>query len=602
MTTLSLLLACVTAQAFDAPELIPGDPLLEVPVGGLERTDSKAAIASVNSNHGFGKALRVTVGKASDETNATQLTIPIVSSVPEGEVLMASLWVRGTRPSGKPAHIEMLFEKATDPWTKSLVHPIEATNEWKAVAVPFKVVGSYASRQAMLSLRFAFGPQTVELANLSLADCGKNADLNQLVERATAQNPLGTVNVDFDLKRPRQTMLGFGGNFCQPRYGSTEAMDAVGRYNLDHLNVVHARVGLPLNYWTPEPGVYRDEAQAAASLKILAEMARRHIPTVLSIWEGPGWMLGGSPEQSGRLLPAEKYDACIDAVVRYLILAREKYHAKVDYLSFNEPDYGVNFKFTSATMRDFILKAGPRLRVAGLATKFVVGDTANGFSAVRFDTPLLEDKALAPYLGPIAFHCWDVLNASEEAYTEIADLGAKFKKPVWCLEAGHDSELWQAQNPWGTWENALCTALAYERTLRLARPSLMDYWTYQDNYPLVDGKRRQPYPVFYIVRQMQSVFLPGSRVVVPKRSPGDLRTLGTVDAKGRIAVLLVNPVGAGQAVVGGLRPNAAVRVVTSDRRNQNRVLMGKADRVGRFKALLPMRSIATLVSSYAQGK
>ena len=108
-------------------------------------------------------------------------------------------------------------------------------------------------------------------------------------------------------------------------------------------------------------------------------------------------------------------------------------------------------------------------------------------SAVAFDTPLLEDPSIAPYLGPIAFHCWDVLSASDASYTAIADLGKRFKKPVWCLEAGHDAQLWQMKDPWATWDNALRTAMAYEKTIRLSGATVMDYWTLQDNYPVVDN-------------------------------------------------------------------------------------------------------------------
>jgi hypothetical protein len=95
---------------------------------------------------------------------------------------------------------------------------------------------------------------------------GKTRTASELVALAAEKNPLGKVNATVQLNQTRQTMRGFGGNFAQPRYGATEPMDAVGEYNLQNLRVVHARVGIPLNYWTPQPGVYKDEAQAAGGI------------------------------------------------------------------------------------------------------------------------------------------------------------------------------------------------------------------------------------------------------------------------------------------------------------------------------------------------
>lgn len=594
MTLASLLLLILSPQgALEGPSLL-SDGWSRVPVGGLERTGATANVVSVSRNRGFGEALRVIIGRSSTETNATQLTLPILGKVEAGDALMASLWVRGHRKDGKPGRIELLFEKSTSPWTKSVTAGIVAGDAWREIAVPFRAIEGYAAGEAMLSLRFAFGPQTVEVANVGLANLGKRS-LESLVETAASRQAVGTVIVTLNPKATRQTMLGFGGNFCQPRYGSTVAMDAVGAYALSNLKVAHARVGLPLEKWNPEPGVFHDDAQAGASLQILRTMAKRRIPTVLSIWEGPRWMLGGSPEESGRVLDGSKYDACIDAIVRYLVLARDKYGAKVDYLSFNEPDYGVNFKFTPATMAAFIRGAGPRLRDAGLVTKFLVGDTAGGSQAVAFDEPLLSDPSIAPFLGPISFHCWDVLSASEDAYTAIASLGARFKKPVWCLEAGHDAQLWQAKDPWGSWENALRTAMAYEKTLRLAQPSVMDYWTYQDNYPLIDKNGPKPYPVFHVMRQMEDVFRPGVRVVATAVGSPDVQALGTVSAK-RTAILLVNPAGGGKTVLRGLPAHREVRVITSDRKSQLRATRARTDARGSVTISLPMRSVVTVVT------
>jgi hypothetical protein len=287
--------------------------------------------------------------------------------------------------------------------------------------------------------------------------------------------------------------------------------------------------------------VYRDEAQARAALLQMQEMARRRIPIIGSVWEGPLWMLPGTPEQ-GRTLPPERYADCIEAVARFLVTARDKYDAPVDYFSFNEPDYGGNFKFTPAEMAAFIRQAGPRFRELGLRTKFLVGDTANGSNFPSYARPLLEDRSIAPYLGPLAFHSWDALGVPDARYREIAAMGRRYDKPVWCTEVGHDAQLWQQPNPWESWEHALRTALAYEKTLRLSGASVMHYWTYQDNYPLVNKEGTRPFAVFSVMQQMEDALPAGAKIAAATSDREDLRALAAAGPRpGQFSLLLVNP-------------------------------------------------------------
>lgn len=585
----------------EGESVLPENALLTGQVGGLERTRAAAQIVAVTGQP-FSRALRVTIRDHAPDSNATQLTIPISAPVQRGDALMATFYIRGSSSGGTaPAQMMFLFERSVNPWTKSIAQGALSARDpqtWKKVLVPFSAAENYQPGEAMVSLRFAFGPQTLEVGELSVINYGRSRTADELIALAAQQNPLGETTAQVRLQETRQTMLGFGGNFCQPRYGSTEPMDAVGRYNLQNLRVVYARIGLPLNGWTPERGVYRDEAQARAALLQIQEFNRRRIPVIASIWEGPGWMLGGRPEQMGRTLPRERYADCIEAVTRFLVTARDRYGATVEYFSFNEPDYGVNFKFTPQEMAEFIRQAGPRFQAAGLKTKFLVGDTANGANFVAYARPLLEDRRIAPYLGPLTFHCWDALGALDAQYSAIAELGRRYNKPVWCAEAGHDAQLWQAPNPWESWENGLRTALAYEKTLRLTGSALMLYWTYQDNYPLVSRDGTRPFPVHHVIKQMEEALPPGAKIAAATASHDELRALASVGPKpGQFSVLLINPIGEGQTILRGLPPGAAVRVVVSVGSAQRQSSSARTDRSGFLRLKLPSRSVVTVLSS-----
>ena len=584
------------------PVLTPNS-LLTTPVGGLERTRATAQVVPIASPQPFRQALHVTIGSDSPETNVTQLTMRTATPVAKGDTLLASLSVRGAAASGKgPAQIQLLFEQANSPWTKSVTQGIVTARDrtrWKRVLVPFTASESYAPGEAMLSLRFAFGPQTLDVADLSVVNYAQSRSVADLVALTAERNTLGAATVAIHTTDLRQKLLGLGGDFAQPRYGATEAMDAVGAYNLAHLRVAHARIGIPLNSWTPRRGVYTDSGPAHAALLQMQRIGRRHISIAGSIWEGPLWMLPGTPEQ-GRTLPRDRYADCIEAIARFLTTARDKYGVTIDNVSFNEPDYGVNFKFSPAEMADFVAQAGPRFRALGLKTRFLIGDTASGDHFADYARPLLQDRRIAPYLGPIAFHCWDVLSASDSSYQSIAALGRRYGKPIWCTEAGHDAQLWQAANPWESWDNALKTALAYERTLRLSGASLMDYWTYQDNYPLVSMDGTRPFPVWQVLKQMEEGFAPGSWIAFTTSSNDALKAIATFGPTRQLSVLLINPIGAGRVTISGLPSRAKISVVQSTRAGQRQIVARAvhSDSTGRVTIDLPSRAVVTLSTAW----
>lgn len=534
---------------------------------GFETRDDDLVTAAIvrNGHPRYGDSLKMSVKRPTAETNAAQLTVVNKVAVKKGDVLLIRLAIRGFSASGNRAQAEILFERSTSPWTKSITHPVfSAANEkeWKEVAVACESAEDYAPGQVMTSVRVAFGVQIVELAGLSVQNYGKSVKVDDLQAKLVSENKLGAVKVTFNFAQTKQTMMGLGGNFCQPRYGRTESLDPVGKRALEELKPVHARVGIPLNHWMPEKGKYNEGAQAKACMEAMAEFRKRGIPIVASVWEGPVWLQGGNAEQSGRVLPPERYADCIDGITAFLVKAKRDFSVEAEYFSFNEPDYGVNFKFSQEQMIAFLKQTAKKFASAGLKTKFVVGDTANGVNLVNFATPILNDPTLKPYLGPIAFHSWDGLSAGTSAYTAIAELGKKHNKEIWCLEAGHDAQLWQAKNPWESWSNALRTAMAYERTIRLTGATLMDYWTYQDNYPLVSADGTRPFPVFMVMKEMAELFGPRTRVSNPAVSSEEIQAIGTVDRAGKRRAMVINPIGTGSTIIAGLTPKENVQVLT----------------------------------------
>lgn len=128
----------------------------------------------------------------------------------------------------------------------------------------------------------------------------------------------------------------------------------------------------------------------------------------------------------------------------------------------------------------------------------------------------------------------------------------------------------------------------------------MDYWTYQDNYPLVDSKTVEPWPVFHVIRQMEEVLAPGWRVATVESKASGLYAIGSFDPKSTAtALLFVNHIGPGKARVSGLPKNAKFRLLTSTSSEQLRKSSIETNSSGAASIDLPARSVVTLVKEAA---
>lgn len=573
--------------------VVPGDAYLKTEVAGLENTQASSTIN--------GNIRKFVINTSAKESNATQLTLLNSTKVQKNDLLQLTVDLRGdTLRGGSPARVEFLFEKSSSPWTKSFNEVASAFNSerWKTYRAYIKSAETYQPGEAMLSVRLALQPQTVELRTLSLVNLGPESEQNNidtLRQNQLDKNHLGTVNLTVDTKSDGQIMEGLGGNFCQPRYSSSEAMDKVGEKCLSELNVTHARIGIPLNFYNPQRGVYKTDGPPLASMKALSILKRNNRQVIASVWEPGRWLLGGKPEEMGIALPKEKYPLLIEGIVSYLLEAKKRFAVEPDYFSFNEPDYGVNIKFSPTQLRDFIRQCGPAFEKAGLKTKFLTADTANGTVSAEYGEVLLSDPQITKFLGPFAFHSWDALTATDEAYQAIAKVGKKYKKQIWCTEAGHDAQLWQQKDPWNTWENAFRTALAYERTVRLTGSSTMLYWTYQDNYPLANNKTSEPYPVFEVMQLLDRVYGKAQMVQAVSSNNPEVHVTSTAGPAGR-KVLILTPTGSADVKLSKLGPKTKYVVIIRGKNLNSQPKEVQTDGTGTLNLRIPARAVAVLES------
>ena len=587
------------AKASTAIALPPGQSLL--PAGALEKVKLEKAPTEIIAIAGqsFARALRVRVPTTTGDSNLIQITVPNVAPVKKGDVLLATFAARGIAATGN-AQVMLLFERNTDPWTKSVTRGVALPDAtvWRRVAIPFVAQEDYAPDQAMTSLRLAFGAQTVDIADLQVRDYGSAVSLEQMRDVAAQMAPLGALDVTIDAAHKRQIMRGLGGNYTGGgREGWGTPNDSVAQYTRAHLHPVHARLGLSLKLWQPEAnGAFVADGKTGEVLKMAGEFAAQKVPLTVSIWEAPDWM---TAQQDGyKIIPETQWDAAINAIATFLERAQKERGASIENVSFNEPDYGVDIYWTPARIGAFIKRAVPEFARRGLKTKWLAGDTANGAHLVAFVRPQLEDAELRPLLGPVAFHGWDALSASDATYRKIADLAAQYNREVWCLEAGADAQAYKlTPSVWPTWNYALEVAQAYAKTLGPARSQLVDYWTYRDDFPLVD-KENKPYPVFSVLQQFAQAFGPNTQIVESSAPSADIGVLAGVQADGTTVAMLINPVGAGQITLRGLKPNVAVAATLSEEKNQAIKLpqQMRTDSHGAITLALPARSMMVVTA------
>lgn len=127
----------------------------------------------------FSEALRAEIKKESGHNWAIQLQAPTVAPIAEGDVLLASFYVRAEKPLAEQSVIEteFVFELNRSPYSKSATVSIQAGKEWRKLNVPFIAKQSFLAGDARAIFRLGFDPETLEIAAPKLENYGKGMAL-----------------------------------------------------------------------------------------------------------------------------------------------------------------------------------------------------------------------------------------------------------------------------------------------------------------------------------------------------------------------------------------------------------------------------------------
>ena len=187
--------------------------------------------------------------------------------------------------------------------------------------------------------------------------------------------------------------------------------------------------------------------------------------------------------------------------------------------------------FPASKTEAFIAVAGPMFAKMGLGyVKWDIGD--DGFVGDgNFIKPVLEDQAIAPYVGEVEWHTWNLAAFPDSAFTQMASDVTKMGKEIWATETGFNAlEFETDPAEFATWSNALQYAEIYVRSMTVVHVTELDYWEFASDFPLI-SPTLQPYPNYYVIKSYMDNIAPGSQVVQATSSDSSILSVAVKDQK-----------------------------------------------------------------------
>lgn len=176
MTTIAMVLMGAVSGAAQTDRHVLGPE----PAASLEflARDQATAEATLLDLADVGPAWRVRVAGEPASTWSVMLRRSSTLAVRAGDVLHLRLQAR--RLGDADAWIEAVFERAGEPYEKSLVRQLLLTPSWQTFDLPFAARHDLAAGEAQFTLRLGFPDQQVEIAAVSLLNLGPDVDLKSL--------------------------------------------------------------------------------------------------------------------------------------------------------------------------------------------------------------------------------------------------------------------------------------------------------------------------------------------------------------------------------------------------------------------------------------
>jgi len=119
------------------------------------------------SGEPFVQAWRATMAMPPATPWDAQLVVPLNLPVSNGDLLNVKFWMRcETLGANGGCNTEFIFERAADPWEKSVVFSASGSGEWTQKSEFFYLVNGYAAGDAHMVFRLGFADQVIDIGGL----------------------------------------------------------------------------------------------------------------------------------------------------------------------------------------------------------------------------------------------------------------------------------------------------------------------------------------------------------------------------------------------------------------------------------------------------
>lgn len=117
----------------------------------------------------FSEAWRATMTEPPSSPWIAQLVVPLNKPVAAGQLVHVSFWLSCETPgTAGDCYTEYIFERASDPWEKSVTFVAHSDQAWGQKNEFFSVVNSYEAGAAHMVFRLGYEAQVIALGGLEL--------------------------------------------------------------------------------------------------------------------------------------------------------------------------------------------------------------------------------------------------------------------------------------------------------------------------------------------------------------------------------------------------------------------------------------------------
>jgi len=129
----------------------------------------------------FDKVLQAEIKEASGSEWTVQVTAKNAEPVAKGDVLLATFFARVVKElESGGGETQFVFEKASEPYTKSVQYPVRLTGEWRKIHVRFVAGESYAPGEAQAIFRLGYEPETLQIGAVTLQNFKTEVPIGRL--------------------------------------------------------------------------------------------------------------------------------------------------------------------------------------------------------------------------------------------------------------------------------------------------------------------------------------------------------------------------------------------------------------------------------------